>query len=85
MDSSTQPHYYPGANLARPSRLRKAQKNQCRYLMTDAGNPAAPDPKSLPHLQGLTVDWVDTLEEQGFKLINPNAVSQCGCGQSFQT
>jgi hypothetical protein len=41
MDSSTQPHYYPGANLARPSRLRKAQKNQCRYLMTDAGNPAA--------------------------------------------
>ncbi len=43
------------------------------------------DPKSLPHLKGLTVDWVDTVQEQGFKLINPNAKSECGCGQSFQT
>lgn len=43
------------------------------------------DPKSLPHLEGLTVDFVDTVQEQGFKIHNPNAKSSCGCGQSFQT
>jgi Fe-S cluster assembly iron-binding protein IscA len=31
------------------------------------------------------VDFVDTLQEQGFKISNPNAKSSCGCGQSFQT
>ncbi len=43
------------------------------------------DPKSLPHLKGLAVDFVDSVQEQGFKITNPNAVSSCGCGQSFQS
>ena len=43
------------------------------------------DPKSLPHLAGLVVDFVDTVQEQGFKITNPNAKSSCGCGSSFQT
>ena len=42
------------------------------------------DPKDLPNLGGLVVDFVDTVQEQGFKISNPNAKSTCGCGQSFQ-
>ena len=42
------------------------------------------DPKDLPHLKGLTIDFVDTVQEQGFKIVNPNAKSSCGCGQSFE-
>ncbi len=43
------------------------------------------DPKSLPHLSGLAIDFVDTVQEQGFKMTNPNAKSSCGCGHSFET
>ena len=42
------------------------------------------DAHSLPHLAGIVVDFVDTVQEQGFKIQNPNAKSSCGCGQSFQ-
>lgn len=42
------------------------------------------DPKDLPNLAGVVIDFVDTVQEQGFKITNPNAKSTCGCGQSFQ-
>lgn len=42
------------------------------------------DGPSLAKVRGLTVDFVDTVEEQGFKIANPNATSSCGCGKSFQ-
>jgi iron-sulfur cluster assembly accessory protein len=42
------------------------------------------DSKSLQYLQGMVVDFVDSVQEQGFKISNPNAKSSCGCGQSFQ-
>jgi iron-sulfur cluster assembly protein len=42
------------------------------------------DPKDLQYLRGMTIDFVDTVQEQGFKIVNPNAKSSCGCGQSFQ-
>ena len=42
------------------------------------------DPFSAPYLQGSTVDFLETLQESGFKIENPNAVSACGCGSSFQ-
>ena len=42
------------------------------------------DPFSAPYLQGATVDFVDGIQESGFKIDNPNAVSSCGCGHSFQ-
>ena len=34
-------------------------------------------------LQGVEIDYVDTLKESGFKYRNPNAKSSCGCGTSF--
>ena len=42
------------------------------------------DPFSAPYLRGSTVDYLETIQESGFKIDNPNAVSSCGCGHSFQ-
>ena len=41
------------------------------------------NPESLSFLKDITIDYVDTLKESGFKYINPNAKSSCGCGTSF--
>jgi len=41
------------------------------------------DEKSALYLVGSRLDFVDTLEESGFKIENPNASNTCGCGQSF--
>ncbi len=41
------------------------------------------DEKSALFLAGSTLDFVDTIQESGFKVQNPNAKSTCGCGQSF--
>jgi iron-sulfur cluster assembly protein len=42
------------------------------------------DPASVPYLEGATVDFVESLQESGFKIENPNASGSCGCGHSFQ-
>jgi iron-sulfur cluster assembly accessory protein len=42
------------------------------------------DPFSAPYLFGARVDYLETIQESGFKIENPNAVSSCGCGHSFQ-
>ena len=41
------------------------------------------DEKSALYLVGSRLNFVDTLEESGFKIENPNASNTCGCGQSF--
>jgi iron-sulfur cluster assembly protein len=41
------------------------------------------DPLSAPLLEGVTVDFVDSLSGSGFKFENPNASSSCACGSSF--
>jgi iron-sulfur cluster assembly accessory protein len=41
------------------------------------------DPASLLYLEGVTVDYLETLEGSGFKFDNPNVKSTCGCGSSF--
>ena len=40
------------------------------------------DPDSMEYLKGTTVDYVESLQGSGFKLVNPNAKSACGCGSS---
>jgi iron-sulfur cluster assembly protein len=42
------------------------------------------DPFSAPYLQGARVDYVDSIQQSGFAIDNPNAVASCGCGHSFQ-
>jgi iron-sulfur cluster assembly protein len=41
------------------------------------------DPLSAPLLDGVTVDFVDSLNGSGFKFENPNASASCACGSSF--
>jgi len=41
------------------------------------------DEMSLAYLAGTELDYLEGLQESGFKFINPNAKSTCGCGSSF--
>jgi len=43
------------------------------------------DPKSLLFLDGMTLDWKDSLIHSGFVFDNPHAKKSCGCGTSFST
>ena len=41
------------------------------------------DRMSAPYLNGASIDFVDTIEKQGFTIDNPNATGSCACGDSF--
>ena len=41
------------------------------------------DPKSLLYLDGMTLDYKESLLHSGFAFENPNAQKSCGCGTSF--
>ncbi|MBL8215050.1 MAG: iron-sulfur cluster assembly accessory protein [Bryobacterales bacterium] len=41
------------------------------------------DPKSMVYLDGMTLDWKDSLIHSGFVFDNPHAKRGCGCGTSF--
>lgn len=41
------------------------------------------DETSLSLIDGSRVDFIDTLIEKSFKILNPKATSSCGCGTSF--
>jgi iron-sulfur cluster assembly accessory protein len=41
------------------------------------------DQMSEMYLDGVQIDYIETLEGAGFKFNNPNVKSTCGCGSSF--
>lgn len=41
------------------------------------------DPKSMVYLDGMILDWKDSLMQSGFAFDNPHATKSCGCGTSF--
>ena len=41
------------------------------------------DRMSAPYLSGASIDFVDTIQKQGFTIDNPNATGSCACGDSF--
>lgn len=41
------------------------------------------DRMSAPYVEGASIDFVDTIEKQGFTIDNPNATGSCACGDSF--
>ncbi len=43
----------------------------------------AVDRMSAPYVEGASIDFVDTIEKQGFTIDNPNAGGSCACGDSF--
>src|SRR3954464_8068270 len=52
-------------------------------VKTYGGVNVVTDRMSAPYLMGATIDFVDTIEKQGFTIDNPNATSSCACGDSF--
>jgi iron-sulfur cluster assembly accessory protein len=61
---------------------RGAQEGDLEY--DSEGVRVVVDPFSAPYLRGARVDYLETIQESGFKIDNPNAVASCGCGHSFQ-
>tara|TARA_B100000424_G_scaffold245622_1_gene216730 strand:- start:447 stop:761 length:315 start_codon:yes stop_codon:yes gene_type:complete len=58
------------------------QKSDDRVLQSH-GIELYVDPKSFLYLMGTEIDFIDELNQSGFKFVNPNAKRTCGCGESF--
>ena len=52
-------------------------------LVESSGVKVVVDPKSALYVTGSELDFVDALQDGGFKVKNPNAASSCSCGESF--
>ena len=52
-------------------------------LVESGGIRVVVDPKSALYVTGSELDYVDALQEGGFKVKNPNAATTCSCGESF--
>ena len=53
-------------------------------IFDDRGVRVYIDPKSYAYLDGTELDFVKDGLNEGFQFNNPNAKSECGCGESFQ-
>lgn len=42
------------------------------------------DPKNLPYVNGMMIDYVRSGLNEGFEFVNPNERDRCGCGESFR-
>jgi len=55
-----------------------------RDIMVETGGiKVVVDPKSALYVTGSELDYVDALQDGGFKVKNPNASTSCSCGESF--
>tara|TARA_R100001443_G_scaffold62189_1_gene72137 strand:+ start:54 stop:368 length:315 start_codon:yes stop_codon:yes gene_type:complete len=52
-------------------------------VISDKGVEMYIDPKSYLYLMGTEIDFIDELNQAGFKFTNPTAKRTCGCGESF--
>ena len=52
-------------------------------LVESGGIRVVVDPKSALYVTGSELDFIDALQDGGFKVRNPNAASSCSCGESF--
>jgi iron-sulfur cluster assembly accessory protein len=59
------------------------QENDHHFAFDDIN--VVVDPVSMNYLTGATIEYDDDLMGGGFRIENPNAVSSCGCGNSFRT
>ncbi|HYE30837.1 MAG TPA: iron-sulfur cluster assembly accessory protein [Methylomirabilota bacterium] len=53
------------------------------FLVKSSGIQVVVDPKSALYVTGSELDYVDSLQDGGFKVKNPNAATSCSCGESF--
>ena len=59
------------------------QTNETDDVQDIDGLKIAVDQMSAMYLDGVEIDYIETLEGAGFKFNNPNVRSTCGCGSSF--
>jgi iron-sulfur cluster assembly accessory protein len=62
--------------------LQDGQANR-DILVESGGIKVVVDPKSALYVTGSELDYVDALQDGGFKVKNPNAATSCSCGESF--
>jgi|SRR5580698_10984573 iron-sulfur cluster assembly protein len=55
------------------------------HVFGEGGAKVLIDPKSFVYLDGLTLDYKESLIQSGFTIDNPNAQKTCSCGTSFST
>ncbi len=59
------------------------QTNETDNVYDIEGLKVLVDQMSSMYLEGIEIDYIETLEGAGFKFNNPNVKSTCGCGSSF--
>ena len=59
------------------------QTNETAEVLEFDGLKVAVDQMSSMYLDGVEIDYIETIEGAGFKFNNPNVKSTCGCGSSF--
>ena len=59
------------------------EKNADDIAVTRDGATVLIDAVSVEYMKGATIDFVDDLMGQSFRIENPMAASGCGCGTSF--
>ena len=77
----------PSSRAAAPACATSCTSTTARWTATrwstSAASALAVDRMSKPYLDGAVIDFVDTIEKQGFTIDNPNAQNSCACGDSF--
>ena len=84
----TRRHFGKTMRLFAPLYVSNECVNNCSYCGFSRDNgifrvTLTVDRMSAPYIQGATIDFVDTIEKQGFTIDNPNASGSCACGDSF--
>jgi iron-sulfur cluster assembly protein len=61
----------------------EAPTEQDHVIAASDGVRVVVDPKSAPIVEGSTLEFNDALLGGGLKMLNPRAVHECACGESF--
>jgi len=64
--------------------MKVDQAQTSDHVFSSGGVSLIIDTESLAYLDGSTLDYVDALNDSGFKVLNPNVTRSCGCGTSFE-
>jgi Fe-S cluster assembly iron-binding protein IscA len=70
-------------NAGRPLRIYVEKRREGDRIAEWHGVTVVVDSFSADYLRGTMVDFKDGLNDSGFKISNPNAKQNCGCGNSF--
>lgn len=55
-----------------------------QFVYEDHGVKIWVDGRSVPYVNGVTMDWQKKGLNEGFEFMNPNSKGECGCGESFR-